>query len=225
LDEGADRLNAQMSGGPTGAPAAAAKVDRQELTQRVAVSNRSLARCRQAVALHRLTEASKYIEEGLKAEPARPELKTIQARIQKDLDEAEENYKAADRMRHFDKGAIHALTALERGLKACADHPKLLELRKEMQGAFEERTSPRITPALIAAAGKGTAPAVLEEGRTLYTTRCTECHDLELLDSRSITGWQKAVAGMSGRAHLNESQQAKLLSYLAAAQNGLSSEN
>jgi hypothetical protein len=90
-----------------------------------------------------------------------------------------------------------------------------------MQGVFEERTSPPVTPAFLTAAGSGASMNVLEEGRNLYTTRCTECHDLELLDSRSMTGWQKAVAGMAGRAHLTDAQQAKVLGYLAAAQTGL----
>jgi cytochrome c2 len=107
------------------------------------------------------------------------------------------------------------------GLKVCVDHPKLRELRQEMSEALEERTSPPITPVFLAKAKVNTPPQALEEGRHLYTNRCTECHDLEMVDSRSISGWQKAVAGMSGRAHVNEVQQARILDYLAAALNGM----
>ena len=78
----------------------------------------------QAAALHRLTEASRVLQEGLQAEPGRPDLAALQTRIAKDLAYAEESYEAANRMRRIEKGAVHALTAIERGLKACAHHPQ-----------------------------------------------------------------------------------------------------
>lgn len=210
LEEGADRLGAPPS-----------KVDRKDLAERAAISSRAVTRSRQAVALRKMIEASKQIEEGLKAEPARPELKAFQAKAQKDIEEADARHRSADKMRRFDKGAIHALTAIEQGLKACADHPKLRDLKKEMQGAFEERTSPPLTPALLAAAGVTGSTQALEEGRQLYTTRCTECHELELLDSRSIASWQQAVSGMARRAGINGAQQARIMEYLTVARNGM----
>ncbi len=213
LDEGGDRLAAGIEGAP------ASKLDRDDITKRVTISNRAAARARQAAALHRLNEAVKLIEEGLQAEPERPELKALQGPVQKDLDEALARYKDADKMRHFNKGEVHALTAIEHGLKLCADLPQLVALKKEMSAAFEERTSPPVTPAFLAAAKVSTPASALAEGHKLYTTRCTECHDLELIDSRGMSGWQKAVAGMSRRANLNDAQQARILDYLAAAQN------
>ncbi|HYR58208.1 MAG TPA: hypothetical protein VEO95_06250, partial [Chthoniobacteraceae bacterium] len=165
------------------------------------------------------TEATRIIDDGLNAEPARPELRTFQSQIQKDVAEADERYKNAESMRRFLKGEVHALTAIEHGLKLCADHPQLLALKKEMSGAFEERTSPAVTPAFLAAAKVSTPAAALEEGHKLYTTRCTECHDLELIDSRGMSGWQKAVAGMSRRAGLSSTEQTRILDYLAAAEN------
>ena len=144
--------------------------------------------------------------------------------MKRGIEDAEDSYKAADSMRRFEKGAIHALTALERGLKYCADHPKLLALRKEMESVWEERTAPPITPKLLAVAGAAGSAKTLEEGRQLYTTRCTECHDLELIDSRSIDSWRTAVAGMARRANLNDGQQARIIAYLTAAQNGIGSE-
>lgn len=215
LDEGGDRLAAGLEGAP------ASKLDRDDLTKRVTISSRAVPRARQAVALHRLNEAAKIIAEGLQAEPARPELKALQGPVQKDLDEATSRYQDADKMRHFNKGEVHALTAIEHGLKLCADHPQLIALKKEMSSAFEERTSPPVTPAFLAAAKVSTPAAALTEGHKLYTTRCTECHDLELIDSRGMSGWQKAVAGMSRRANLNDAQQARILDYLAAAQNSV----
>jgi cytochrome c1 len=128
-------------------------------------------------------------------------------------------------MRRFEKGAVHALTALERGLKYCADHPKLVALKREMSAMFEERTSPRITPALLKTAGKEGAAAALEEGRSLYVNRCTECHELELLDSRTVSAWRDAVAGMARRANLDGGQQARIVEYLTVAQRGMSAED
>jgi hypothetical protein len=219
LDEGTDRLAAQAPGvQPT-----PTKLTREDLAKRVAISNRAVARCRQAMALRRMIEASKCIEEGLAAEPTRPELKTLQARVEKEIKDAEESYEAANRMRRFEKGAIHALTALDRGLKYCADHPKLVALKHEMASLFEERTSPRITAALLKATGKEGSAAALEEGRSLYVNRCTECHDLELLDSRTVSGWREAVAGMARRANLDGAEQARIVEYLSVAQRGMDS--
>ena len=124
---------------------------------------------------------------------------------------------------HGAKGVIHALTALEMGLKLCADHPKLLALKKEMQSAFEERTAPPITEAFLRAAGPEVSAKAMEEGRKLYTSRCTECHDLELLDSRSVAAWRDAVGSMARRAKIDGAEQSRIVAYLAAAQRGLDS--
>jgi hypothetical protein len=233
MDEGADRLGALVFGNPPASPAQAAnptagamppsKLDREDLAKRVAISDRAAARARQAAPMHRLTEASKCIEEGLAAEPGRPDLKALKASIKKDVDEADGHYHDANSMRRLPGGMVHALTALEMGLKVCVDHPGLRELKKDMQEAFEERTSPPVTPAFLAAAKVPTSPAALTEGHKLYTERCTECHDLDLVDSRSNSGWQKIVGSMSRRAHLNDEQQARILEYLAAAENTMDS--
>ena len=219
LDEGADRLAAQVPA----TPSVPTKLHREEISKKVETSNRAVARCRQAIALRRMIEASIMIEEGLAAEPGRPELKSFQARVEKGIKDAEENFEAANRMRRFEKGAVHALTALERGLKDCADHPKLVALKQEMLSLFEERTSPKLTQALLKAAGKEGATAALEEGRNLYVNRCTECHELELLDSRTISAWKDSVAGMSRRANLDGAQQARIIEYLTVAQRGMDS--
>ena len=212
VDLGADRLAANV-------PEAAvpSKIDREDVKRRVATVTLAVATSRQALALHRLSEANKFIKVGLEAEPTRPELKAVEAKVQKDLAEADSRCEDAERMRHFPKGEVHALTALEQGLKLCVDHPGLIKLKRDMQGAVEERTAPPITPALLTAS-RGKAPAAaLEEGRKLYTTRCTECHDLELVDSRSESSWQSAVSGMARRAHINDAQKAQILDYLAVA--------
>jgi hypothetical protein len=90
-----------------------------------------------------------------------------------------------------------------------------------MSGEFEGRTAPPVTPALLTAAHSSGPLAALEEGRKLYTSRCTECHDLELMDSRSVSGWEKAVGGMAGRAKLTDPEKARILEYITVAWNSL----
>ena len=214
LDEGADRLGAQVAG----LAVPASKLDRPEIAKRVATSLRAYLLARQAAAQKHLVAASKYIREGLDAEPAHAELKAMQPRVQADLDEADSLSKTAKKVRRFDNGAIHALSAIDDGLKLCADHADLRELRKELSSAFEERTSPPVTPAFVSLAKVNTATQVLEDGRRLYTSRCTECHDLEMLDARSLTAWERMVSGMGKRANLSDAEKARIMDYITAAQ-------
>jgi hypothetical protein len=208
LDEGTDRLGGDVP---------PSKLDRADIAKRVADSDRSLMQCRQAMGLRRLFAASRHIEVGLLAEPARPELTALQVRVKRDIEDAESLYTTANKMRRFEAGVVHALSAIDDGLKLCSDHVRLRELRKELSGAFEERTSPPVTPAFLAAARVSTSRELLEEGRRLYTNRCTECHELEMLDSRSRASWDKAVTGMSRRANLTAAEKAQIMDYIAAA--------
>jgi hypothetical protein len=107
LEEGTDRL-----GGPAAPPS---KANREALKKKVAISTRAVARTRPAVALRCLSNAEQEIRIGLEAEPGRPELKALQTRVQKDLEEAEKKVADADRMRKAHKGMPHALTALDMG--------------------------------------------------------------------------------------------------------------
>ena len=207
LDEGTDRLSAAP---PT-------KLDRTDLAKRVTVSQNAFQRARQSLARHRLLEAARHLATGLAAEPGHFAMKALDARNQRDLADAQGMLEDAEKMRRFHKGTVHAMTAIENGLKLCADHGKLRALKQEMSAEFEERTSPPVTPAFLAAMKvKGTGET-LSEGRQLYTTRCAECHDLELLDSRSMDGWTRIVGAMSGRANLKGGEQARILEYLGVA--------
>ncbi len=214
LDEGADKLGAQVAG----LAAPATKLDRADIAKRAATSQRSYLMARQAIAQKHLVTAAKYIKEGLEAEPAHAEMKAMLPRIQPDIDEAESLCKTAKKVRRFDNGAIHALSAIDDGLKLCADHADLRELRKELSAAFEERTSPQVTPAFVTLAKVSTPTPALAEGRRLYTNRCTECHDLEMLDGRTLTGWERMVSSMGRRANLSDKEKGQILDYIAAAQ-------
>lgn len=213
LDVGVDRFG--------GAPAT--KLDRTDFAKRVTISNRALGRARQLAGARKLTAAKKLIDEGLQAEPGRPDLKALAEKLDKEIAEADEHHRNANKMRQVPKGTVHALTAIEMGLKLCVDHPRLRALKGEMQSAFEERTSPPVTPAFLALAGSGASKDALTDGHKLYTTRCAECHDLELLDSRSMTAWRQIVGGMSRRAKIDDAQQERILAYLTVAQRTLDS--
>lgn len=196
LDEGTDRLGAQVPG----LTVPATKVDRADLTKRAAISQRETMLARQSFALKQLVAASKHVAAGLEAEPAHDELKAMQPLVQKDLEEADTLCKTAKKMQRQPNGAVHALSAIDDGLKLCTDHTDLRELRKTLAAAFEEKTSPQVTPAFVSIAKVGTSAPMLEEGRKLYTVRCTECHDLEMLDGRTLTSLSGMVGSMSRRA-------------------------
>jgi hypothetical protein len=222
LDEGAQRLAVRLI--PPGFAANGAEIPqppyaREELAARASKAAFSAVRCRQAVAVRRLVEASQYVEEGLKAEPARPDLQKMQTKIQEDIRDADGRADAAEENRRRNLG--QALLALERGLKYCADHPRLMKLREDMSGVLEQKTAPRVTPEFLASAGTSVSPKVLEEGHQLYTGRCAQCHELEMLDSRSLSAWKSEVAGMAGRAKISAAQQSTILEYIAAAMNTL----
>jgi hypothetical protein len=213
LEEGLDRLAARVLAQKDEAPPS--KLPREELASRAAQAAFSVVRCRQAMAVRRMVEARGYIETGLKAEPARPELKAMLLKVEEDIKDAENRGDSAESNRR--RNLSQALLALERGLKLCADHPRLLKLREEMSGALEERTAPPVNAEFMAAA-KPAAPAErLEQGRQLYTTRCTQCHDLEMLDSRTVGNWKSEVAGMARRAKVDDAQQNVIMEYLTAA--------
>lgn len=219
VDEGTERLAARVRAGKTGdAPKPEippARVPREELSAKARQAAFAVVRCRQAMAVRRMVEASSYIDEGLRAEPARPELKAMQSKVQEEIRDAEDRYNAAQSNRK--RNLPQALLALERGLKTCADLPALLSLREELSGALEEKTAPPVTPAFLSAAKTSTAAAVLEQGRTLYVSRCNQCHDLEMLDSRSPSAWKSEVSSMARRAKIDDAQQSLIMQYLTAA--------
>ncbi len=222
FDDGLERFAIAVFGNGAGGGESVpwgTKVDRGALQAKVNRAAFSLVRCRQAMGVKRMMEASSYVKEGLDSEPGHPGLKALKAKVDESLKDAEDRYVAASSNRSG-KNLQHGLMALERGLKICADYPKLLALRKEMSSALELGASPPVTPELIAAAKTSTSREQLESGRKLYVTRCVECHDLEMLDSRSSAGWKSIVQTMSRKAHLKGNEQELIVEYLAVAKEG-----
>lgn len=76
--------------------------------------------------------------------------------------------------------------------------------------------APPVTPALLQA-GRGAAPATLEEGRRIFTTACAACHRLDPPRKYSGAEWRQIVADMAERSKLTAGREAALLAYLDAA--------
>ena len=76
---------------------------------------------------------------------------------------------------------------------------------------------PEVTPAVEAAyaARWPTADAEqLRTGRALFVQRCSGCHTLPGPGKHDATGWEKTMAAMSSRAHLDAPGHEAVLRYL-----------
>jgi len=69
----------------------------------------------------------------------------------------------------------------------------------------------------IAARKSGTELALLARGRTIYATRCTECHVARPVTRFSASEWPAEVARMAPRAKLSSEDQLAVERYLVAA--------
>ncbi|MDB6153639.1 MAG: hypothetical protein JWL90_2092 [Chthoniobacteraceae bacterium] len=76
--------------------------------------------------------------------------------------------------------------------------------------------APPVSPAM-AGVSHGVPAQTLEQGRVIFTTRCTACHNAEPVGSRSVAEWSRVVDEMSLRTHLTVTQQQTLMAYLSAA--------
>lgn len=76
----------------------------------------------------------------------------------------------------------------------------------------------RLTPALVASGRSIHADAEeLALGRALFVTRCTQCHVLPDVSTRSEAEWPKVLRKMAPRAHLSLAGEEAVLAYLLAA--------
>jgi len=58
--------------------------------------------------------------------------------------------------------------------------------------------------------------ATLREGRTLFVSRCIECHTLPLVSSHSAQEWPRLIDEMAGRANLKPTEREAVLAYILA---------
>jgi mono/diheme cytochrome c family protein len=59
--------------------------------------------------------------------------------------------------------------------------------------------------------------ATLREGRTLFVSRCIECHTLPSVSSHSTQEWPRLINEMAGRANLKPAEREAVLAYILAA--------
>ena len=77
---------------------------------------------------------------------------------------------------------------------------------------------PPISPALVANARRDRADSqTLSHGRSLFVSRCLECHTLPSVTKHSPDDWPHLVTRMSGRANLSASERDAITAYLRAA--------
>ena len=77
---------------------------------------------------------------------------------------------------------------------------------------------PEITSEMIRSSGPGATGFVqLQQGRTLFASRCIECHALPRVTAHTATEWPRLLDQMADRASLNTAERQAILAYLLAA--------
>lgn len=69
--------------------------------------------------------------------------------------------------------------------------------------------------------GERAALAILERGRKIYTTSCTECHVARPIANYTVTRWRHYIGIMAPRAGLAPADRAALETYVVAARESL----
>jgi len=59
--------------------------------------------------------------------------------------------------------------------------------------------------------------AALRKGRTLFVSRCIECHTLPAISQHSATEWPPLIDEMAGRANLKSAERDAVLAYILVA--------
>ena len=85
---------------------------------------------------------------------------------------------------------------------------------------INERTAVPAASITRAARGKNSLD-VLERGRRVFLTRCTECHTVQPIGKYSVERWQHIANWMAPYANLSESDRAALIAYLGSARRSL----
>ncbi len=76
---------------------------------------------------------------------------------------------------------------------------------------------PRVTPELVRAKGRQHVDlATLREGRSLFVSRCIECHTLPMASRFTESDWPCIVHEMGERAKLKSAESDAVLAYIIA---------
>jgi hypothetical protein len=75
---------------------------------------------------------------------------------------------------------------------------------------------PEVTPQLARAYSR-VSLAQLQQGRTLFVSRCIECHTLPAVTAHTAAEWPNLIAEMADRASLKPAERNAVLAYILAA--------
>jgi mono/diheme cytochrome c family protein len=79
-------------------------------------------------------------------------------------------------------------------------------------------TPPEVTPEMVRAGTSGSRTFVqLQHGRTLFASRCIECHTLPAIAMHTQSEWPRLVNLMADRANLKPDERDTVLAYILAA--------
>jgi hypothetical protein len=78
-------------------------------------------------------------------------------------------------------------------------------------------TPPPVTPAMANVSSQQHVDlATLRDGRSLFVSRCIECHALPSISRHGAAEWPRLIDEMAGRANLKRSERDALLAYIVA---------
>ena len=77
-----------------------------------------------------------------------------------------------------------------------------------------ESTAPAVTPAIAAAVR--TSAEVLNQGRLIYTTRCTDCHNAVAVAAHTRAEWPGIIRRMAPESDLTPQQELAVRAYVMA---------
>jgi hypothetical protein len=78
---------------------------------------------------------------------------------------------------------------------------------------------PPVTVRLAARIGHGQRVdvATLQQGRSLFVSRCIECHTLPRVSEHSASDWPRLIDEMADRANLKPTERNAVVAYILAA--------
>ena len=77
---------------------------------------------------------------------------------------------------------------------------------------------PEVTPQLGRAnSNQNVSQAQLQQGRTLFVSRCIECHTLPPVAAHTAAQWPSLIKEMADRASLKPAERSAILAYILAA--------
>jgi mono/diheme cytochrome c family protein len=93
-------------------------------------------------------------------------------------------------------------------------------------GGCATANPPNVSPQMVAAtSGRPVTVAQLQHGRSLFASRCIECHTLPAVTEHPASEWPHLIDEMAGRANLKPVEREELLAYVLAAQRVQSNPN